>query len=60
MASLRRGDCLIKCLFSFNTKEYKLPKGVTFEYETGEKPKDLCKSKEQKERGDNLSELFHK
>jgi hypothetical protein len=37
-----------KMLFSFNTKEYKLPKGVTLEYETGEKPKDLSKSKEQK------------
>jgi outer membrane lipoprotein-sorting protein len=23
---------------SFNTKDYKLPKGVTFEYEAGEKP----------------------
>jgi len=27
-----------KVVFSFNTKDYKLPKGVTFEYETGEKP----------------------
>jgi outer membrane lipoprotein-sorting protein len=27
-----------KVIFSFNTKDYKLPKGVTFEYETGEKP----------------------
>jgi len=25
-----------KVIFSFNTKDYKLPKGVTFEYETGE------------------------
>jgi outer membrane lipoprotein-sorting protein len=25
-------------VFTFNTKDYKLPKGVTFEYETGEKP----------------------
>jgi hypothetical protein len=25
-------------IFSFNTKDYKLPKGVTFEYEAGEKP----------------------
>ncbi len=25
-------------IFTFNTKDYKLPKGVTFEYETGEKP----------------------
>ncbi len=28
-----------KVIFSFNTKDYKLPKGVTFEYETGETPK---------------------
>jgi hypothetical protein len=28
-----------KVVFSFNTKDYKLPKGVTFEYETGETPK---------------------
>ena len=27
-----------KVIFTFNTKDYKLPKGVTFEYETGEKP----------------------
>lgn len=27
-----------KVIFSFNTKDYKLPKGVTFEYEAGEKP----------------------
>ena len=26
-----------KVIFSFNTKDYKLPKGVTFEYESGEK-----------------------
>ncbi len=26
-----------KVIFSFNTKDYKIPKGVTFEYETGEK-----------------------
>jgi hypothetical protein len=25
-----------KVIFSFNTKDYKMPKGVTFEYETGE------------------------
>ena len=25
-------------IFTFNTKDYKLPKGVTFEYESGEKP----------------------
>ena len=28
-----------KVIFTFNTKDYKLPKGVTFEYETGEAPK---------------------
>jgi len=28
-----------KVVFSFNTKDYKLPKGVTFEYEAGETPK---------------------
>lgn len=27
-----------KILFSFNTKDYKLPKGVTFDFETGTKP----------------------
>ncbi len=26
-----------KVIFTFNTKDYKLPKGVTFEYDTGEK-----------------------
>jgi outer membrane lipoprotein-sorting protein len=28
-----------KVIFSFNTKDYKMPKGVTFEYETGETAK---------------------
>ena len=28
-----------KVVFSFNTKNYKLPKGITFEYEGGEAPK---------------------
>jgi hypothetical protein len=28
-----------KVIFSFNTKDYKMPKGVTFEYEAGETPK---------------------
>lgn len=37
-----------KILFSFNTKEYKLPKGVTFEYETEPKPEAAAKSKNQK------------
>lgn len=29
-----------KIVFSFNTKDYKLPKGVTLEFEDGEKPKN--------------------
>jgi len=37
-----------KVLFSFNTKEYKLPKGVTFEYETEQKPEVASKAKSQK------------
>lgn len=37
-----------KVLFSFNTKDYKLPKGVTFEYETGQKPEVAAKQKSQK------------
>ncbi|HUR10343.1 MAG TPA: hypothetical protein VM012_03190 [Flavitalea sp.] len=36
-----------KVLFSFNTKDYKLPKGVTFEYDPGTKP-DEKKVKNQK------------
>ena len=28
-----------KVIFSFNTKDYKLPKGITFEYEKGGKKK---------------------
>jgi hypothetical protein len=36
-----------KVLFSFNTKDYKLPKGVTFEYETEEKPQGVSKPKSQ-------------
>ena len=28
-----------KIIFSFATKDYKLPKGLTFDYETGEKPR---------------------
>ena len=36
-----------KVVFSFNTKDYKLPKGITFEYEKGgeKKPDDKNKSK---------------
>jgi outer membrane lipoprotein-sorting protein len=37
-----------KVLFSFNTKEYKLPKGVTFEYEVEQKPDAASKTKNQK------------
>jgi outer membrane lipoprotein-sorting protein len=29
-----------KVIFSFNTKDYKLPKGITFEYEKGDKKKE--------------------
>jgi hypothetical protein len=40
-----------KVVVTFNTKDYKLPKGVTFEYETGEKPvakEDVLKNKKGK------------
>ena len=40
-----------KVIFSFNTKEYKLPKGVTFDYDTGgKKPKndEMLKNKKGK------------
>lgn len=40
-----------KVIFTFNTKDYKLPKGVTFEYETGESAKasaDQLKNKKGK------------
>lgn len=37
-----------KVIFSFNTKEYKLPKGVTFEYETEPRPEASAKAKSQK------------
>lgn len=37
-----------KVVFSFNTKDYKLPKGITFEYEKGGAPKVEDKSKEKK------------
>lgn len=29
-----------KVIFTFNTKDYKLPKGITFEYENGDKKKE--------------------
>jgi outer membrane lipoprotein-sorting protein len=34
-----------KVVFSFNTKDYKMPKGITFEYEKGEKKKEEFKNK---------------
>src|SRR6476620_6043621 len=37
-----------KVLFSFNTKDYKLPKGVTLEFDEGEKRSDLDKLKNRK------------
>jgi len=38
-----------KVMFSFNTKDYKLPKGITFEYEKGDKKKeDTLKNKKGK------------
>ena len=35
-----------KVIFSFNTKDYKLPKGVTFDYDDGAKKKNLKIKKE--------------
>jgi outer membrane lipoprotein-sorting protein len=32
-------------VFAFNTKDYKIPKGVTLEYETGDAPKQEMKNK---------------
>ncbi len=37
-----------KVTFSFNTKDYKLPKGVTLEFDEDEKPSDLDKLKNRK------------
>ena len=37
-----------KVIFQFNTKDYKLPKGITFEYDDGTKPADLPKNKKGK------------
>ncbi len=37
-----------KVVFSFNTKDYKLPKGLAFDYDTGEKPPATSTDKEQK------------
>lgn len=40
-----------KVIFSFNTKDYKMPKGITFEYEPGEnRNQQLEKSKDKKGR----------
>ena len=39
-----------KVVFSFNTKDYKLPKGVTLEFDDGEKASDLDKLKNKKGR----------
>jgi len=37
-----------KVIFSFNTKNYKLPKGMTFEYEKGDKKKEEAPKKDNK------------
>jgi len=37
-----------KVSFLFNTKDYKLPKGLAFDYDTGEQPKPASTDKEQK------------
>lgn len=37
-----------KVSFLFNTKDYKLPKGLAFDYDTGEKPKAATTDKDQK------------
>lgn len=37
-----------KVIFHFNTKDYKLPKGITFEYDDGTPVKDLPKNKKGK------------
>jgi len=37
-----------KVTFSFNTKDYKIPKGVTLEFDEGEKPSDFDKLKNRK------------
>jgi hypothetical protein len=37
-----------KVVFSFNTKEYRLPKGMTLEYEGGTKPPPAAAGKDQK------------
>ena len=37
-----------KVSFLFNTKDYKLPKGLAFDYDNGEKPKTAPADKDQK------------
>jgi outer membrane lipoprotein-sorting protein len=37
-----------KVVFAFNTKDYKIPKGVTLEFETGDSPKQNLKNKKGK------------
>ena len=39
-----------KVIFAFNTKDYKLPKGVTMEFDSGEKKSDADKMKNKKGR----------
>jgi hypothetical protein len=41
-----------KIIFSFNTKDYKLPKGVTFDFDDGSAPKPVDKSKAKKGRAE--------
>ncbi len=42
------GTCRDKVAFIFNTKDYKLPKGLAFDYDTGEKPAAASADKNQK------------
>lgn len=37
-----------KVVFSFSTKDYKLPKGLAFDYDAGEEPKAVTPDKDQK------------
>ncbi|RYY46097.1 MAG: hypothetical protein EOO06_15235 [Chitinophagaceae bacterium] len=41
-----------KIIFSFNTKDYKLPKGVTFDFDDGSTPKPVDKGKNKKGRAE--------
>ena len=49
-----------KIIFSFNTKEYKLPKGVTFDYDDGSKKDDKLKNKKGKVEIDYKSYIINK